>query len=167
MFWYAIFLIFTLLTISQILIPELKKMRDILLAEDDEDDVMFFEMALEAIGETYSLRTAHNGVQLLETLEAGRIPDLLFLDLNMPIKNGYECLKEIKADKELKKCNVVILTTSKNPKHIDACFKLGAACFLVKPRSIQGLQALLKKVLLMQRSFLESITMASFVLEVE
>lgn len=86
----------------------------LLLAEDDIDDCNFFKDALEELDINAELATVNDGVQLMDFL-AGReepLPDALYLDLNMPRKNGLECLTEIKQNEKLKTLPVIIFSTS-------------------------------------------------------
>jgi CheY-like chemotaxis protein len=87
---------------------------NILLADDDMDDRIFFERALQEITLATTLSTVNNGDQLMEYLSAhaDRLPDILFLDLSMPRKTGFECLAEIKENEKLKALTVIMFTTS-------------------------------------------------------
>lgn len=87
---------------------------NILLADDDLDDRSFFEKALSEIPLTTSLKTVNNGEQLMDYLaeHTTDLPDVLFLDLSMPRKTGFECLSEIKESQTFKNLTVIMLTTS-------------------------------------------------------
>ncbi len=87
---------------------------DLLLADDDKDDCNFFKEALEELPVIAKLTVVNDGVQLMQFLSAKEetLPDALFLDLNMPLKNGFDCLKEIKLNEKLKQLPVVIFSTS-------------------------------------------------------
>ena len=87
-----------------------KEMLNILLADDDMDDRYFFEKALQEIPLETALTKVSNGEQLMGYLHenTARLPDILFLDLNMPGKNGFECLDQIKSDKKLGTIPVII-----------------------------------------------------------
>ena len=84
------------------------------LIDDDPDDQHVFAEALSEIDGSVSLLTASNGLEALETLRKGssRLPDLIFLDLNMPKMNGKQFLKELKSEPNLQDIPVVIYTTS-------------------------------------------------------
>src|SRR5665647_2218424 len=86
---------------------------NILLADDDTDDCIFFKEALRELLLYTNLTTVQDGEQLMQLLtnETNELPHILFLDLNMPRKNGFECLSEIKQNKNLKDLPVVIFTT--------------------------------------------------------
>ena len=87
---------------------------NILLADDDMDDRFLFEKALQEIPVASHLTIVNNGEELMEYLikNSGQLPDIVFLDLSMPCKTGFECLSEIKENEKLKAVNVVMLTTS-------------------------------------------------------
>ncbi len=79
------------------------KQLNILLADDDTDDCVFFKRALKELAIPISLTTVHDGEQLMDFLanKTNELPHVLFLDLNMPRKNGFECLSEIKSNEKL------------------------------------------------------------------
>lgn len=112
----------------------------ILLADDDADDRELFEEALSDIHPNAVLTTAQDGEELMFILKNYHKPDLLFLDLNMPRKNGKECLHEIAKHPELKKIPIVIFSTSVNPTDIEETFSLGAMLFFRKPNSYEELK---------------------------
>ncbi len=107
----------------------------ILLADDDTDDCIFFKEALEEFILPTQLTAVHNGEELMQVLtnEKNELPYVLFLDLNMPRKNGFECLSEIKGNKKLKQLPVVIFSTSYEQTVVDLLFKNGAQYFIRKP----------------------------------
>lgn len=111
------------------------KLLNILLADDDIDDCFFFK---EAIGEWLiptRLTAVHDGEQLMQHLkkETNNLPHALFLDLNMPRKNGFECLAEIKLCDELKQLPVIIFSTSFEQEVVNLLYKNGAQYFIRKP----------------------------------
>jgi CheY-like chemotaxis protein len=118
----------------------------ILLAEDDADDCLLFEEALREVSEKSRLTTVKDGGHLMEHLDqtVPPAPDVIFLDLNMPNKNGFECLDEIKDTPKLKNIPIVIFSTSSNPETIDRVYKMGANFYMSKP----GTFFLLKKAIL-------------------
>lgn len=87
---------------------------NVLLADDDTDDRSFFEKALREIPIETHLTFVQDGEQLMNYLSENseHLPDVLFLDLNMPRKNGFECLYEIKEDNKFKDLSVVMFSTS-------------------------------------------------------
>lgn len=121
----------------------------IYLADDDEDDCMLFEEALFELSKEYSLLISKDGEELMKNF-ADRIPPLprvLFLDLNMPRKNGFECLTDIKEIEKLKNIPVVIFTTSNDLNFIYRTYSLGARRYICKPRSFDSLKAIIRNVL--------------------
>ncbi len=118
------------------------------LADDDADDRLLFEEALMEISYDVILTTAKNGEQLMGILDQNTPPPphLIFLDLNMPLKNGFECLEEIKQNKKYKNIPVVIFSTSSQKEAIDQVYNKGADYYLCKPDSFQQLKKLLHTV---------------------
>ena len=118
---------------------------NILLADDDIDDCIFFKEALEELQLDTNFTNVHNGEQLMKLLQksTSELPDILFLDLNMPRKNGLSCLTEIKHNKRLKQLPVIIFSTSFDENIADLLFKHGAQYYICKPADF----ALLKKVI--------------------
>src|SRR5688572_8025382 len=116
----------------------------ILLADDDPDDQMLFEDAVSELtpGLPVSLHIVNNGNELMEYLldEGNPLPSLLFLDLNMPVKNGFECLYDIRHNPILKNISVVIYSTTGNMQEIDEVYKKKADLFLNKPNSFNELE---------------------------
>jgi len=118
------------------------------LADDDAEDCEIFAEALREINADAKLTTSKNGHELMTLLEKLPVPqpDVIFLDLNMPIKNGYECLKEIRATPSLKDHIVVIFTTSSLQEDIDLMYRLGANLYITKPSDFDKLKEALRKV---------------------
>ena len=108
---------------------------NILLADDDLDDCIFFREAVEELLMTTQLSTLHDGEQLMEHLNnsINELPDVLFLDLNMPRKNGFECLSEIKLSQRLQGIPVIIFSTSFEQEVVNMLFINGAQYFIRKP----------------------------------
>lgn len=107
----------------------------IYLAEDDLDDCEMFEEALNLIDTHYRLSIFNDGEKLMQQLLTVQtiIPDLIFLDLNMPRKTGWECVKEIRAKEQFNPVPIIILTTSCSDEDISKLKKSGANMFIVKP----------------------------------
>ena len=111
------------------------KQFSILLADDDKDDRFFFSMALEALTEPIQLEIVMDGEKLMAYLDENshQLPDVLFLDLNMPRKNGFECLSEIKGNNSLKQLPVIIFSTSYEQEVVNLLYNNGAHYFIRKP----------------------------------
>jgi CheY-like chemotaxis protein len=114
---------------------KMRNSKPILLVEDDSVDVMMVKRALKDLNVTNLLVQTPNGKEAFEYLtgEGNERPCIILLDLNMPKMNGVELLKVIKADDELKKIPVVVLTTSRDTEDKFETFGLGAAGYIVKP----------------------------------
>ncbi|MBT8276740.1 MAG: response regulator [Bacteroidia bacterium] len=105
-----------------------------MLIEDDQIEVMKLMRAIKKIGGEHHFVEAKNGENALELLShQENIPDLIFLDLNMPRLNGLEFLKILKSDEILRYIPIVILTTSSNRKDVLECYKIGVAGYILKP----------------------------------
>lgn len=124
-----------------------KKTIHILFSDDDTDDALLFTQAADLMTSPILLSFAEDGEQLMRFLSKEIFPDLIFLDLNMPVKNGIECLREIRSNKNLDWLPVIIYTTSDNPKDINTCFELKANLYVVKPTSFESIIKTLKKII--------------------
>ncbi len=122
-----------------------KPMTHILFSDDDTDDALLFTQAADLMSAPILLSFAEDGEQLMRYLAKEMLPDMIFLDLNMPVKNGIECLKEIRNDKKLDWLPIIVYTTSDNPKDVEACYELKANLYVVKPTSFESIIKTLKK----------------------
>ncbi len=111
------------------------KALDIVLADDDIDDCIFFKQALDELQIPTHLTTMSDGEKLMEYLmdKTTLIPDMLFLDLNMPRKNGFECLAEIKINQKLNQLPVVVFSTFFEQETVNRLYENGAQYFIRKP----------------------------------
>lgn len=118
----------------------------ILLADDDTDDCHFFREALADLVPAANFSAVHNGEELMDLLtkETAKLPNILFLDLNMPRKNGFECLAEIKLNNKLKTVPVIVFSTSLEQEVVNSLYNTGAQYFIRKPSEF----AQLKKIIL-------------------
>src|ERR1017187_3774126 len=123
---------------------------NILLADDDMDDCIFFKDALKNLLITTKLTTVHDGEQLMQLLanEPREHIDVLFLDLNMPRKNGFECLLEIKASERLKQLPVIIFSTSFEKEVVNLLYKNGAQYFIRKPSEFSQFKKIVYQTLI-------------------
>jgi CheY-like chemotaxis protein len=117
----------------------------ILLVDDDADDIEIFNDALKQIDNSITLITAHNGQDALQILSSDILekPDHIFLDINMPLMNGLDCLDKIRNQEKLA-IPVTIYTTSKNYSEYNRCMQLGAD-FLQKPHDYTNLMGVLRE----------------------
>lgn len=122
----------------------------ILLADDDEDERVFFEEALSTVPIPTQLSTVIDGEKLMFYLDkhSEELPDVLFLDLNMPRKNGTDCLKEIEKNEKLKQLPIIIYSTSLPGDAANTLYKLGAYYYVRKTDPL-GLQKILHHILLL------------------
>ncbi|MCY7422353.1 MAG: response regulator [Chitinophagaceae bacterium] len=123
-------------------------MNKIFLIDDDEDDQLFFRDAIESINPLLKCDTATNGKMALDKLKVSTsLPDLIFLDLNMPVMNGFEFLIQIKKENHLNKIPIGIFTTSNNLRDKELTNEFGAKFFLTKPNDFQVLRKKLQQIL--------------------
>jgi CheY-like chemotaxis protein len=127
----------------------------ILCAEDDPEDRMFVEDAMEESRLANELHFVEDGEELMDYLHRRgkytelnkvHLPGLIFLDLNMPKKDGREALEEIKADPNLRRIPIVVLTTSKAEEDILRTYDLGVSGFIIKPVTFESLVSIMKTV---------------------
>ncbi len=125
------------------------KRKSIFLADDDEDDCILFEDALREVCCETILKTANDGLELMEILEEAvpPPPDVIFLDLNMPLKNGFECLADLKSINKLRNIPVVIFSTSAQKDAVERVYSQGAHYYICKPTSFDKLKNAIEKVL--------------------
>ena len=123
--------------------------KKILVVDDDMDDVQLFGEVIANIEPSIKLQHAEDGRDALEKLAETRshLPDLIFLDLNMPRMDGKECLKKIKNDDQLNHIPVIIYTTSSQINDIEETMEAGAVCFITKPNNLKELERILIAVI--------------------
>jgi len=123
----------------------------ILLADDDEADRLIFKEAFDEMDIGTSVETVNDGeelMQLLENSEYEDLPQILFLDINMPRKNGLECLKEIRTNKKYKEVSIAIYSTSSSEKDMHETFLNGANVYINKPQDFNKLKKVLEKAII-------------------
>jgi len=127
----------------------IKQNYNLLLADDDEDDCDFFKDALDELSLPVSLVVVNDGVQLMDFLakKSADLPDILFLDLNMPRKNGSECLTEIKESKEYSELPVIIFSTSLDTQIVDSMYDKGATYYIRKPGDFTKLKKVIENAI--------------------
>lgn len=125
------------------------------LADDDDDDRLLFEDALRELSVDASLTMATDGVDLMEKLEETvPPPSVIFLDINMPRKNGFECLTEMKQIEKLRNIPVVIFSTSNEDSTIERTYRSGASFYIHKPRSFEKLKSAIQQIVIIDWSLL-------------
>lgn len=116
-----------------------KRSIEILLVEDNPADVLLTKEALTDAKLPFFMHTVGDGVHAMRFLRKqdkysdARRPDIIMLDLNLPVKDGREVLAELKLDNELRRIPVIVLTTSIREQDITTAYNLGANCYIVKP----------------------------------
>ena len=123
-----------------------KAVRSIILAEDDVDDQNIFQIALQEVDADIKLDFVANGKELTTLLQNFK-PDLLFLDLEMPYKNGLECLVEIRENPILKNLPVVVFSSTTKPSNIQTAYEIGANLFFIKPPVYQDYLSSIRAIL--------------------
>jgi CheY-like chemotaxis protein len=123
-----------------------RAMRSIILAEDDVDDQNIFQIALQEVDPAIRLDFVANGKELLSLLQ-NFTPDLLFLDLEMPYKNGLECLVDIRDNPLLKHLPVIVFSSTTKPSNIQTAYEMGANLFFIKPPVYQDYLSSIKAIL--------------------
>ncbi|SEI57999.1 Response regulator receiver domain-containing protein [Dyadobacter sp. SG02] len=120
----------------------------IFLAEDDHDDIYLFERALNGLKAGHALSTFANGQELFDALKIPLRdePDIVFLDINMPLQNGLECLRNIR-EHYSKELPVFLFSTAQDHLTVEEARKLGATGYLSKPSAMEELGSLLTNVL--------------------
>jgi CheY-like chemotaxis protein len=131
-----------------------RKTINILLADDDADDHEFFDAALAELDKPVELKIVKNGNELINALSSpdAILPDIIFLDLNMPQKDGSECLAEIKSDPRLNHIAIIIYSTSSRSEQVDAGYAAGANLYVIKPDTFAHLKTILNHVINMDWS---------------
>lgn len=125
---------------------------EILLVEDNPGDVRLTEEAFKEANIEITLHIAMDGVEALELLSqeensrASVYPDLILLDLNLPKKDGYEVLKEIRDDPELSHIPVIVLTSSEDNEDISKSYELAANAYLTKPTDPADFISIVKSI---------------------
>jgi len=127
----------------------------IILVDDDKEDCLIFEEAIKGLNMRTNLSFFHDGIQVLDYLNKpdSVLPDILFLDINMPLMSGIECLKELRANQRFSNLPIAIYSTSSSESDIEETFVSGANVYINKPSSFDKLQKVLKDILKMQYQF--------------
>jgi CheY-like chemotaxis protein len=126
----------------------MNKNRIVLLADDDEDDRIIFQQALASVDPSALFFSSVNGCEALERLDTrGFSPDVIFMDINMPVMNGIDCLKKIKETENYKKIPVIMYSAVRSEEIHEECINLGAAGFIQKPFSMLKMREEIKNAM--------------------
>lgn len=125
-----------------------KKGLHIFLVDDDVDDRMLFQEAMNEVDPQARLSVADGCDMLMKLakIEEDK-PDMIFLDLNMPGLNGFECLDEIKNKQQFGNVPVIIYSTTANPEQVKKTYNKGATLYMQKPSSYEGIKKLMNKII--------------------
>lgn len=124
---------------------------NILLADDDEDDCLFFKDAIEELQLPVQVTTIHDGEALMLHLEASaaNLPQALFLDMNMPRKNGFECLTEIKNHSALKTLPIIVYSTFYDEEKANLLYSIGVHYYIRKPSDFEELKKVVHRTMML------------------
>jgi len=117
----------------------------VLLAEDDDEDYLVFSMAVQELSFKIILTRAEDGEILFKLLDE-KHPDILFLDLLMPCKDGRQCLKEIRSNSKYDALPIVVYTSIADLRNIEFCYREGSNLYAIKPASMAELKTVLEKI---------------------
>lgn len=124
------------------------KSLNIASVDNDDDDRWLFKDAIDELKIKCTLKLFKTGKEFMKhSNTSDEKPDIIFLDLNMPVKNGFECLKEIKQNEKLKDIIIIIYASDVNEKYVETTFDFGANLYIKKPSSFIEIKEILNKVL--------------------
>lgn len=126
------------------------------MADDDKDEFYILQEAAEKACKNLKVSYAANWIELLRSI-LKTLPDILFLDLNMPVKNGLECLQQLREERKYDNLPIIIYSTATSRSDIDKAYKNGANYFVVKPNAIEDISNMIKKICSLDKQFLLSI----------
>lgn len=121
----------------------------ILLIEDDEDDVFFFCDVLKEINIEVSLHHTLNGLEAMKYMNRmkHKRPQLIFTDLNMPLMSGWEFLKQIKTNEDLRDIPIIVLSTASDSETRKQLLDMGASSFFTKPPTVEAMKNIVERAL--------------------
>jgi CheY-like chemotaxis protein len=118
----------------------------VLLAEDDDDDYLIFSLAIDELTSVrVELKRAENGDILMRLLDE-KHPDLLFLDLLMPCKDGRQCIREIRSNRKFDSLPIIVYSSMSDLQSIEFCYREGSNLFAKKPGTLSDLKEILEKI---------------------
>ena len=111
----------------------------LLIVDDDAEDIEIFCEAVKSIDSSLKCISANSGAKALDILQSDILPDVIFLDINMPLRSGKDILIDIRKNHDYRDIVVVMYSTTMNPREMEECRKIGANDFLIKPSKFQDL----------------------------
>lgn len=119
----------------------------VMMVDDDADDRFLFDEALTIVDPEINLITASDGNQAIQLLSSESLfSDIIFLDISMPVIDGWDCLIYIKSKVQLKHIPIIMYSTSESKRDIDKAYELGALCYCTKPDTFKDLVEMLKLI---------------------
>lgn len=122
--------------------------RSVVLAEDNLEHCFFFKKCLKEVAPEIQFTEVFDGEKLMALLDRYQ-PDLLFLDLSMPCKNGIQCIQEIRENKSLNTMPIIVFSINSKHHSIQTAYELGANLYIIKPGEYTDMVMCLQKVLSM------------------
>jgi CheY-like chemotaxis protein len=119
--------------------------QNVLMAEDDDEDFDLFSEAIKELSLKIVLTRAENGEILMKILH-NAVPDMLFLDILMPCRDGKECLQEIRSNKKFDDLTIIVYTSLKDFETIEFCYRKGTNLYVYKPHSFDELTEVIGKI---------------------
>lgn len=119
---------------------------NILFVDDDTDESYLFNEALEQSGFPINLTRAHDGNELLRILQAGPLPDIILMDINMPYKDGIEALEEVRSITNFDEVFIIIYSLTGDKSSIRKAYEKGADLYLIKPDDFEGMLSSVQKI---------------------
>jgi CheY-like chemotaxis protein len=130
------------------LLPGQKIFGSILCVDDDEDDASLLESAVATLHEGLVFVKCYGGKEALDFLkETATLPNIILLDVNMPLMNGFECLSHIRGNNRFDGIPVIMLSTSARPKDVEAALELGAHKFFTKPNTYKQIHSMMSEII--------------------
>ncbi len=129
-----------------------ERLRQILVIDDDPDDLMLFQESLKETPLNFCMTSFHTGheaiahLQLLATSQSESLPDLIFLDFQLPEENGLDIIRTIRANKALRIIPIIILSGTEDPMIIGDCYAAGANCCVPKPSTLKEATSLAQAI---------------------
>lgn len=121
----------------------------LLIAEDDEDTIFFLERSLRKAGVKNPVKVVHDGLEAIEYLESNgthETPQLAVVDLKMPLKDGFDVLKRVRAIPRLSRMTVIIFSSSNQERDVNRAYDLGANSYVVKPADATKMDEFVRKI---------------------
>lgn len=123
-----------------------RKPTNVLIAEDDDDDFFIFSVAISETAFTVIVKRAEDGELLMQLLQQ-EVPDILFLDMLMPCKDGKQCLMEIRSDRRYDNLPIIVYSALEDLETVEYAYRQGSNLFTIKPNSIEDLKEALNRIL--------------------